>query len=381
MHELNTSTSQIAIAAAASDEPPVEDLYCDARDYQPNLRWNYVAKGVLCRGETSVLYGPSNCGKSALVGHLGHCIITGTPFFGAKVSKGAVIHVCAEAPKSVLERVHAYGHDETAAPYVIRKAGVDLSSTHEVARFLAEVKRLASSWTHEVVLIVIDTLARSIGTMDENCSSSMTHIAETAELIAAELNAHVMLVHHTGKDADRGGRGSSALRGAVSTELALKPQEKVVVLSSEKQRTMPKSLLVQFKTTPVVLGKDEDGDDRTTVHVVEVEGTVVNARKGRDEKNGASSVTAVQTALHIRAMNGAQFAKTFRPREILDTLPAELFGNLALESRIRRVSRALEELARRPKPMIKKDDDGWRLVPSDASGFELENRAGTAAVH
>lgn len=379
MHELNSSTSPIAITAY--DGPPVEDLYCDARDYEPDLHWNYVAKGILCRGETSILYGPSNCGKSALVGHLGHCIITGAPFFGAKVYKGAVIHVCAEAPKSVLERVHAYHDDDTAAPYIIRTAGVDLSSTHEVARFLAEAKRLASSCAHEVVLIVFDTLARSIGTMDENCSSSMTCIAETAEQIAAELDAHVMLVHHTGKDVDRGGRGSSALRGAVSTELALKPDGTVVVLSQEKQRTMPKAQSVQFKTVPVILGKDEDGDDRTTVHVAELDGKVETARNGRHEKSGAACVTAVQTALHIRAMNGARLQETFRPREILDTLPPELFGKSVMESRIRRVSRALEELAGRPRPVVEKDDEGWRLASPQAVKSGSEDGSGTSALH
>jgi len=365
MKQLNSSTSEIAIVAP--DGSTIEDLYCDARYYEPDLHWNYVAKGIVCRGETSVLYGPSNCGKSALVCHLGHCIITGTPFFSANVTKGAVIHVCAEAPKSVQERAHAYHDDKTAAPYFIRKAGVDLSSKDEVERFLVEVKGLSDTSPNEVVLVVFDTLARSIGVLDENCSSSMTHIAEIAEYIAAELNAHVMLVHHTGKDAERGGRGSSALRGAVFTELSLKPDGKLVVLSQEKQRTMPKSLSVQFGTVPVVLGKDEDGEDRTTVHLVELAGKVEGARNTGREKDNSGCKTAVLTALHIRGLAGSRSSEPFRPREILDTLPPELFGSIAMDSRIKRVSRALEELADRTKPTVIKVDQGWCLIQPHAA--------------
>lgn len=340
--------------------------YCDTRAYKPDLRWNYAAKGVLCRGETSVLYGPSNCGKSAVVCHLGHCIVNGTPFFGAKVKKGAVIHVCAEAPKSVQERVHAYGTDATAAPYLVRTAGVDLSIRDDVDDFLEEMEAIAEACDHDVVLIVFDTLARSIGELDENCSNSMTRVAETAERLATQLNAHVMLVHHTGKDTERGGRGSSALRGAVYTELCLKPDGKRVVLSQEKQRAMPKAAPVQFKTKPVVLGKDEDEEDRTTVHVVELEteDEAGGDRKPNQPSAGSPCDTAVLTALHIRHMTPGPSAETFRPRDILDLLPDELFADIAADSRVRRVSRTLEKLAGRPQPVVEKVDGGWRLAPA-----------------
>lgn len=368
MKDLHSSTSTHAIGV--SEGPSIEDLYCDVRDFQPDLRWNYAAKGILCRGETSVLYGPSNCGKSALVCHLGHCITTGSPFFGAKVTKGAVIHVCAEAPKSVQERVHAYYDDETAAPYLVRKVGIDLSSMEDVEKFMVEMKGLATASDHETVLIVFDTLARSIGVLDENCSSSMTRIAETAEYMASELNAHVMLVHHTGKDADRGGRGSSALRGAVYTELALKPDGKLVVLAQEKQRTMPKDLPVQFKTTSVKLGEDEDGEDRTTVHVVELEGKVETAQKRGRQKEPSACATGVLTALHFRKSMGKHSVEPFHATEILDALPPELFGDIRPDSRLRNVTRALEDLSTRAKPMVKKDARGWHLVVPVSQGTD-----------
>ena len=142
--------------------------YRDARAHQPDLVWNYAVKGFLRRAETSVLFGPSNCGKSALVGHLGHCIVTGAPFFGAKVRQGLVVHVGAEAPAAVLDRMQAYGiqHDATTCPYVVRMEPVDLSVPAAVDGFILDLKKLYQDYRQKIVLIVFDTLARSIGTPD-----------------------------------------------------------------------------------------------------------------------------------------------------------------------------------------------------------------------
>ncbi|MDO5623036.1 MAG: AAA family ATPase [Paracoccus sp. (in: a-proteobacteria)] len=112
--------------------------------------------------------------------------------------------------------------------------------------------------------------ARSIGDADENASGHMTRVADAADRIAQQLTAHVMLVHHTGKDIERGSRGSSALRGAVDTELSLVPMKQGLVrVAQEKQRTMPKGDDVFFMTQRVVLGLDEDEDERTTVKAIE----------------------------------------------------------------------------------------------------------------
>ncbi len=342
----------------------LDEEFRDARDHTTTLNWNYCAKGFLRRGETSVLYGPSNCGKSALVCHLGHCVVTGRKFFGARVKKGMVIHVGAEAPESILDRMQAYDiHHLDAAPYRVRMKPVDLSQPDEVSKFIAKVKRLCQMAGQDVILIVFDTLARSIGFLDENCANAMTQIAEAVALIARVLNAHVMLVHHTGKDADRGGRGSSALRGAVDSELSLKPLDGgAVVLSHEKQRTMPKGLAVQFRMETVVLGKDEDGEDRTTVKAVELPPVQYASDKRKTAMEASGSTVAVLTALHIRRLTGAHANVSFRPGDLVDTLPEELFGGIAHESRARSVCRALEKLACRKNPPVEKGSDGWRLV-------------------
>lgn len=337
--------------------------YRDSRDHEPSLVWNYGIKGILRRGETSVLYGPPNCGKSALVCYIGHRIATGQTCFGARVQKGITVHVGAEAAESVLDRMKAYPTNHKAAgPYIVRLSAVDLSSAEQVQKFIEDLKQIHHHTGEKIILVVFDTLARSIGQADENCAQAMTGIVNAADAIARAVKAHVMLVHHTGKDVERGGRGSSALRGAVDTELSLLPLKSgTVVVSQEKQRTMPKSPPVYFRTEPHVLGLDEDGEDRTTVKAVEVEGPPQpEPVKKTTGDTGCSQ--AVHTALYIRRMTGAQATLPFRPRDILETLPPELFGAISDESRLRSIVRTLEKLAKTNTPIVEKTSEGWCLT-------------------
>ncbi len=351
------------------DSRESEHLYRDARNHRPSLVWNYAVKGWLRRAETSVMFGPSNCGKSALVCYLGNCLVTGTSFFDARVRQGIVVHVGAEAPESVLDRMQAYnlGNAPAASPYIVRMEPVNLSETAQVDQFICDLKKCHRDLGQKIVLIVFDTLARSIGAVDENCAAAMTAIANAAERIARQLKAHVMLVHHTGKDAERGGRGSSALRGAVDTEISLSPLKGGSVrISQEKQRTMRKMDASFFQMKSFVLGLDEDGEERTTVIAVESP----KPSETDDTGNAAAASkydTAVLTALHTRRLMGTHGAQPFKPREILESVPPEIFGSMADENRMTTTRRVLGRLSEQTSPMIEKIGTEWRLIsPSGA---------------
>lgn len=68
-------------------------------------------------------------------------------------------------------------------------------------------------------LVVVDTLAAGFGSGNENSPDDMGAFLPNIRRLCAGTSAHVMIVHHTGKDAERGARGHSALRAAVDTEI------------------------------------------------------------------------------------------------------------------------------------------------------------------
>ncbi|MCB1357224.1 MAG: AAA family ATPase [Maritimibacter sp.] len=341
------------------------NTFIDAREHVPVLTWNYATKGWLRRSETSVLYGPSNSGKSALVCHLGHCIVREKPFFGARTKRGIVVHVGAEAPASILDRMQAYDiHDPDAAPYLVKTLAVDLSDQDAVEDFILELRAVIKDVGLPIALVSIDTLARSMGDSDENSSTAMTAIAQAAERIARAVNAHVMLVHHTGKDVERGGRGSSALRSAVDTEISLAPLKNGgVAVAQDKQRSMPKLAAFRFRTEAFVLGQDEDGEDRTTVRAVEVpmdpdEDQSLLSDRGHE----LDRKTAIITALHVRGLIPELRAKPFATRELIETLPEQVFERVADENRNRVVNGILSKMAQIESPMVTGGRGQWRLV-------------------
>ena len=70
-----------------------------------------------------------------------------------------------------------------------------------------------------VQLVIIDTLARSMGAGDENSSQDMGAFIAACDQIRRATGATVLIVHHSGKSSNAGARGSSALLGAVDTAI------------------------------------------------------------------------------------------------------------------------------------------------------------------
>ena len=68
-------------------------------------------------------------------------------------------------------------------------------------------------------LIIIDTVARHMGGLDENNAKDMVKLTLTADKLKDDYQCAVMLVHHTGHSHQDRARGSTAFKGALDTEI------------------------------------------------------------------------------------------------------------------------------------------------------------------
>lgn len=111
-----------------------------------------------------------------------------------------------------------------------------------------------------IKLIVVDTLARSFEG-EENSASDMGAFVRACDRIRAETGATVLVVHHSGKDADKGARGSSALRAACDFEFkVVSPGKKVAKLTCTKAKDSDPFDDMTFKLNVVEIGrKDQKG--------------------------------------------------------------------------------------------------------------------------
>jgi hypothetical protein len=211
-------------AAPPKPSKQIQIEHWDSIQDEP-VRW--LIDKVLPVGSFSALYGPPGSFKSFHALHIAHCIATGTAWMGNEVTEaGGVLYIAGEGFGGVGARIKAckqHHQTEAGAPiYVIRHQLNLRSSVEDFNALMLAVETLVMDTGIDFKLIVIDTLARSFGGGDENSASDMMQFVVTCGHIQKIVqDAALMILHHSGKDSAKGMRGSSALLGAVDTELEL----------------------------------------------------------------------------------------------------------------------------------------------------------------
>lgn len=100
-------------------------------------------------------------------------------------------------------------------------------------------------------LVVLDTFARCIVGADENSARDVGQAIAHLDMIRKAAGSCVLVVHHSGKDKSAGARGSTALKGALSTELEVVGSEGRLTLRNPKQKDAPEQPPVHLMLQPV----------------------------------------------------------------------------------------------------------------------------------
>jgi hypothetical protein len=235
----------------------------------PVTRGRYLVKGWLDRGAFSCMFAPSNTGKSFVALDLAMHVAAGESWQGHRVGQpGPVIYVCAEGCSAFGNRIAAI---RRVNPDLVARAAKGGMAVLPFALDLCRGKdalhlidMIAEAADHPPALIVIDTLARSMGAGNENEGADMGALIAAVSLIQARTGAHVMVIHHTGKNADRGLRGHSSLRGALDTEIELVSVGGTIRVEAGKQRDQARGEAMHLRLRAVHIGDDEDGDPVTS---------------------------------------------------------------------------------------------------------------------
>ena len=243
-----------------------------ARDAKPVLTASYMVKGWLGRSQMSVVYGPSNVGKSFFVLDMAFCIAANIEWQGSKVRGGPVLYLATEGGNAFHNRVVAL-RDEYSKPDVplaVRPSPIDLLRPEAD---LAKLIELCSSIEAEVgaplSMVVVDTLSRAMAGGDENGPTDMTSFIANLDALRDATGAHIMIVHHSGKDTAKGARGHSSLRAATDTEIELEVDGSIRTATATKQRDLEPKDPIVFQLKVHELGRDEDGDAVTTCTIIE----------------------------------------------------------------------------------------------------------------
>lgn len=255
-----------------------------AAEFQPHLNGSYVIKAWLGSGGLSVMFGAPNTGKTFLAIDMAAHVASGRPWGGCRVIAGPVLYLASEGGGGIGDRLAAVENRE-GLPFWVLTTGLDLCRADTDTGALIQVIKHVAGIHGQFRLIVLDTLNRAMAAGDENASADMGALVRHLDAIRAATGAHLMAIHHTGKDTSRGARGHSSLRAAVDSEIALNREGDIVLADLTKQRDGPVGRRFAYRLVQVELGRDRDGDPVTTCRVEPTE-----TPEKRDRLTGAAKI-------------------------------------------------------------------------------------------
>jgi hypothetical protein len=248
-------------------KPPALPKLTFARDVAFDPTCTDPVKNLIARGDVGFLYGPSSAGKTFVAIDLAFAIALGNSHWcGHRLRQGAVLHVAFEGARGLRKRLLGAreAHGDPGNRYAAIEARGALAG--ETAEATAETitqsaKVLADTAEMPVSLIVIDTLSSAVPGAQENESAEMSAFVGRLKDIAAETGAAVLVIHHTGKDATRGMRGSVALYANADFVIELTEAKE---LATTKCREGKRGPFGAFDLDVVEIGIDDDGDAATS---------------------------------------------------------------------------------------------------------------------
>jgi len=172
----------------------------------PDPEW--LIHDILVENTISVAYGDYGSGKSFLALDWALSIATGFPWMGQLVKRGLVAYIAGEGIGGMKRRIRAWKqhHHWTSGPTGVHLLGTapQLLQPEDVQALLVSLRTLPDA----PVLVVIDTLSRSMSGGEENLQRDMSIAVAAAEIIRAEFGCHVLIVHHKPSGASKT-RGST----------------------------------------------------------------------------------------------------------------------------------------------------------------------------
>jgi hypothetical protein len=247
------------------------------KDFGHYARKEWIQKGILARGEISSWIGPPGSGKSALLAEISFHVASGRNWRGHR-SKGpyAVVIFALERADLYCRRFEVYKtqaepDDDSIKDLPIAVVGdaIDAMSSTVADKIVSTVKAVEEATGTPVGLIVIDTYPKAIavGGGDEDRAKDQNRAAANLRKIQEELDVHIALVGHTGKQEHRGARGSNAHLGDVDVMIQIAEAGGVKVAKITKGNDTSKRELASYSLQVVALACDEDGEPVTTTIV------------------------------------------------------------------------------------------------------------------
>jgi hypothetical protein len=211
-------------------------------------------EGLLFENQISVIYGPPGSGKTFFLLDLAAHVVLGRAWQGSAVDPVPVLYIALEGSSGMKRRRLAWcKRHGIKDPHTLQIHFAD--GFLDIREGTATRKKIIDyALEHGIKWIVFDTLSRAMAGGEESSSKDMGAVFLGADEIRRLSGAHVTLVHHTGKDQSKGGRGSSLLVGNIDTEIQITREGGNRAARLTKQKEGEDGAQWQFKVEQIDLG-------------------------------------------------------------------------------------------------------------------------------
>lgn len=218
----DADTTESSSSADAEIKPrlPLLASFNHWRDLPPP---EYIVDGWVEDLALSAVIGPSGVGKSAVVLDMACSIAMGVPWQGKPTKRNRVLYIAGEGGTGAAMRVKAWEQEHNLDVgedlFMITEAVLIGSKNKELWPWLAEQVQAL-----DIRLVIFDTLARMSLGLEENSASDMGNAVARFDRLRRDGKTGVMVVHHTARGQTHG-RGSTAILGALDSEVLVMPPD------------------------------------------------------------------------------------------------------------------------------------------------------------
>lgn len=289
---------------------------------------SWLIPDVLQRGTLATIFGPPASLKSFLGLHIANTVAYGLEWRGKAIPQERVAYIAAEGASAVgalrneAWRIH-YRQDVRNSKLDLIPHAIALNDPAQVEALISALQGRHAGDSYG--LVVVDTMARCTAGADEQSAQAMGLVIDACAQIKDALGgATVLLIHHSGKDAAKGQRGSSALKGNIDAEAMVTRDDRDVALKVWKQKDGEDGHTLHFTTRLQRVREGEDGDLSSLV-IVDADGQTEETTTNKDKalrKRIADAImpgSACDTATLRRAMGAGKNGR-FGP-EVRAVLP------------------------------------------------------------
>lgn len=191
---------------------------------------SWIIPGVVQAEGITQLVGKQKSFKTFIALDMALSITAGVRWCDQEVVQGAVVYAVGENASALgLKHVAAWRllHQSTdQLPFFLVAAVPKAMFSEETEELIAQIKQAHIKPS----LVVIDTATRAMRGLDENSAKDMGVFSQACDNIRDALGCAVLVVRHTGKDRDKGGRGSNVFDGDVDATLHVTRADKTMAV-------------------------------------------------------------------------------------------------------------------------------------------------------